>query len=244
MAAALLISDLHLPNTASPLRHGFLNFLSGPARSAGAVYILGDLFEYWIGDAEGLQDYAPEAAALRALTATGVPVYVMAGNRDFLLGRRFAAATGVTLLNDPTQHTLGGVETLLAHGDRYCTDDRGYQRWRWWSRQRWLQMLYANFPVRWRRGIAGYARGNEAPAKTPKMIYDVTDEGIALAFTGATANRLIHGHTHRPGHHRLQLNGREVERWVLPDWREPPYPFVEIAASNPTPHTRYLAPTE
>src|SRR3546814_1113392 len=114
----LLLSDLHLPNEPSPLREGFLRFLDGPARAAEAVYILGDLFEYWVGDDVGLHDYAAEVAALQTLSSSGVKLYFMAGNRDFLVGRRFASASGTRILKDPQLVDFGGMRTLISHGDR------------------------------------------------------------------------------------------------------------------------------
>src|SRR3546814_11864933 len=117
----LLLSDLHLPNEPSPLREGFLRFLDGPARAAEAVYILGDLFEYWVGDDVGLHDYAAEVAALRTLSSSGVKLYFMAGNRDFLVGRRFASASGARILKDPQLVDFGGMRPLISHRDRSCS---------------------------------------------------------------------------------------------------------------------------
>ncbi len=133
--STLLLSDLHLPTHPSPLRGAFAEFLKGPARKAEAVYILGDLFEVWVGDDDGLRAYEAECRALSLLSKV-VPVFFMHGNRDFLLGAAFAASTGVRLLDDPTVINLHGTPTLLSHGDAFCTDDVGYQRWRRFSRQR------------------------------------------------------------------------------------------------------------
>nr|WP_206370849.1 UDP-2,3-diacylglucosamine diphosphatase [Solimonas marina] len=219
----MLLSDLHLPNEPSPLREGFLHFLAGPARKAEAVYILGDLFEYWVGDDVGLVDYAPEIKALRDLTDRGVRVHFMAGNRDFLVGQRFAAATGVTLLEDPLVVTLGGVPTLLSHGDRYCTDDRGYQRWRRFSRNRVAQWLFRRLPQTRRHAIAGGLRHQSGAEKRnkPSAIMDVNDVAIRTALTRQVVTRMIHGHTHRPADHLLQLRGGiRATRIVLADWRE------------------------
>jgi UDP-2,3-diacylglucosamine hydrolase len=230
-APILLLSDLHLPNTPSPLRTAFLAFLAGPARQAAAVYILGDLFEYWIGDAEGLREYAPEASALKALSSDGVTVYFMAGNRDFLVGKKFAAVAGLQLLPDPYRLDLGGIPTLLSHGDLFCTEDRAYQRWRRFSRNRVAQAIYRRLPESWRRYVAGAARGQPEGAarrNKPEAILDVVDADVRAAFAAYAVPRLIHGHTHRPARHTQQINGHNVERWVLADWRPGHYEYVVI----------------
>ncbi len=219
----LLLSDLHLPNEPSPLREGFLHFLAGPARQAEAVYILGDLFEYWVGDDVGLVDYAAEIAALAALTGSGVPTYFMAGNRDFLVGRRFAAATGVGLVKDPLVLRPSGVATLLAHGDAYCSADRNYQRWRAFSHNRLAQWLFTRLPRRWRHRIAGGLRRRSGAYKRnqPSSIMDVSDAAVREAMQSHGVTRMIHGHTHRPADHLLQLaRGRRASRMVLADWHE------------------------
>lgn len=217
----LLLSDLHLPNEPSPLREGFLRFLAGPARAAEEIYILGDLFEYWVGDDIGLQDYAEEVAALKALTDAGVKLYFIAGNRDFLVGRRFAAASGARILKDPRLAELGGVRTLISHGDRYCSDDVGYQRWRRFSRHPFAQWLFARLPRRTRHNIAGGLRHKSGAEKRnkPSAIMDVNEATIRAAMQQQGVTRMIHGHTHRPADHLLQLRGGvRATRIVLADW--------------------------
>lgn len=226
----LLLSDLHLPNTPSPLRAQFRAFLEGPARDAAAVYLLGDLFEYWIGDAEGLAAYAPEAAALRRLRDHGVPLYVQHGNRDFLLGAAFAHAAGLRLLPDPVVVDLAGTPTLLSHGDIWCTDDLGYQRWRRFSRNRLAQAIYRQLPRRWRQAVAGQARGGSAGK--PMAILDVSDAAIEQAFVTHGVRRIIHGHTHRPAVHALTVDGRRVERLVLSDWHDRHCEYLEVDAAG------------
>ncbi len=218
--SALLLSDLHLPAKPSPLREGFASLLAGPAHTVDRVWMLGDIFEYWIGDDVGLQVYAPEIAALRALTGAGVRVSFMHGNRDFLVGRRFAAATGVELLPDPELVTLGGRRVLLSHGDRWCSDDQAYQRWRRFSRNPLAQAVFARLPRRLREGIAGGVRNRSGEEKRdkPAAIMDVNDDSIVDAFRRSGADCIIHGHTHRPATHVLHVDGRRVERRVLPDW--------------------------
>jgi UDP-2,3-diacylglucosamine hydrolase len=217
----LLLSDLHLPLEDSPLRQGFARFLAGPARTAEAVYILGDLFEYWIGDDAGLRDYAAEVQALRALADSGVRVRLMHGNRDFLVARRFAKATGAKLLHDPVRMELGGELTLLSHGDIWCTDDHAYQRWRRFSRRPLVQRIFGLLPQAQRHRIAGAARQRSDVDKShkPEAIMDVNEAAIREAFAASGVSRIIHGHTHRPAEHHYDIDGAACERIVLADWR-------------------------
>src|SRR3546814_9288723 len=176
----LLLSDLHLPNEPSPLREGFLRFLDGPARAAEAVYILGDLFEYWVGDDVGLHDYAAEVAALQTLSSSGVKLYFMAGNRDFLVGRRFASASGTRILKDPQLVDFGGMRTLISHGDRYCSDDVGYQRWRHFSRNAFVQWLFMRLPSATRHKIAGGMRHMRGAEQGKKHVTLMHTNGTAI----------------------------------------------------------------
>lgn len=221
MAHALLISDLHLPLAASPLRDRFAQFLAGPARAASALYVLGDLFEVWIGDDAGLAEYGIERACLRALTCAGVPVYFQHGNRDFLVGKAFAAATGVDILPDPVIVELGGARTLLSHGDLWCTDDAAYQRWRRFSRNGMVQAVYGALPRGWRERFAGTVRAHSDAGKQykPADIMDVNDGAIRAAFRAHGVAQMIHGHTHRPATHDYEVDGRACRRHVLADWR-------------------------
>ena len=237
----LLLADLHLPpraagagDKASFLDEAFVRFCAGPARAARRVYLLGDLFETWIGDDAGLVDYPREIAALRALTDAGVPVFVQVGNRDFLLGRRFAAATGVTLLPDPLVVELGGVPTLLSHGDCWCTDDVGYQRWRRFARNPLAQWLFLRLPRARRAAIAGGLRSDSDRGKRrkPEAIMDVNAEAIREAFARHGVTRMIHGHTHRPAEHQDAFDGRRTERIVLADWRPGRLEYLAVDADG------------
>lgn len=217
-----LLSDLHLPPGPSKLRQVFRKFLEGRARQAAAIYILGDLFEYWIGDDAGLQDYAEEVQALSALTASGVAVYFQHGNRDFLVGKAFEARTGVQLLADLHLLDLSGKQVLLSHGDLFCTDDVSYQRWRRFSRSPLVQGIYLALPLSLRRRIAGSVRAQSDAQKQykPEDIMDVSDPSIRAAFEQHGVERMIHGHTHRPAEHDYVAGGRKCQRVVLADWRQ------------------------
>lgn len=230
----LLLSDLHLPASPSSLRESFRHFLAGPARQAQRVYILGDLFEVWIGDDVGLADYAPEAEALRALVRYGVPVLYQHGNRDFMVGRQFAKATGLQVLKDPLVADIEGSPTLLSHGDLFCTDDRSYQRYRRISRLKGLQWIARNLPLATRQRIAGSIRGRSSEMKQMKAedILDVNSSAIVTAFRRHGVRRMIHGHTHRPAHHQVPVDGQCCERIVLADWTPQRMEYLRITAST------------
>lgn len=233
----LLLSDLHLPpEEPSALRARFRRFLEGPAREAAAVYILGDLFESWIGDDVGLQQYAPEVAALAALTARGVPVYFQHGNRDFMVGRDFFALTGVHVLPDPQVVTLQGRPTLLSHGDIWCTEDRGYQRWRRFSRVGLFQRVFLMLSRARRERISGGLRSGSDAAKRNKAenIMDVNDRAVRSAMAQAGTLHAIHGHTHRPGTYPVELPLGPAQRTVLPDWREDVCDYLRVDAQGVT----------
>ncbi len=232
----LLLADLHLPlpvaGKASLFSEAFLRFCAGPAHSAQRVFILGDLFETWIGDDLGLVDYPQEVAALKALTDSGVAVYTQIGNRDFLLGAAFAKATGSQALPDESVQTLAdGVPTLLAHGDQYCTEDLPYQRWRRFSRNRLAQWLFLKLPPERRRRIAGGLRNGSTTAKRAKAsdIMDVTPAAIEAAFHRRAVQRMIHGHTHRPAEHLHTVDGQRSQRLVLADWRPERLEVLEVS---------------
>ena len=219
--SALFISDLHLTEERPAANEQFIEFLEGPARSARALYILGDLFEYWIGD-DDLDDpfNAVMAGLLARLTAGGVALYLMHGNRDFLLGERFCAMSGARLLADPSVHDIDGVRTLLVHGDTLCSDDVDYQNWRHTARSpEWQQQFLAKPRAERRAMVRGLRDKSKAVIQEkPADIMDVNADAVAQALRAHAAPRLVHGHTHRPGRHALTLDGRPAERWVLPDW--------------------------
>jgi len=234
LSHALFISDLHLPAATSPLREAFTEFLSGPARKAEAVYLLGDLFEYWIGDDAGLAEYSSERAVLHTLTASGVPVFFIHGNRDFLVGKDFARATGVTILPDPYRLDLHGVPTLLSHGDLFCTDDVRYQRWRKFARNAMTQGVFRRLPLETRQRILGGVRKTADSDKMQKDlgIMDVNEAAIRAAFQQHGVTRIIHGHTHRPADHAYEIDGKERQRHVLADWHPGRCEALSVDASD------------
>lgn len=223
MSFSLFISDLHLSPDTPAANDTLLRFLRETAPAADTLYVLGDLFEYWIGD-EGLaQPFAMQVAqAFRAVSDGGVPVYFMHGNRDFLVGGRFALASGMKLLTDPTVVDLYGRRTLLMHGDTLCSDDVEYQAFRAMVRNPAWQQAFLGKPLDERVRLAREVRGKSEQAKQLKdmTIMDVTPATVEDAFRAHHYARLIHGHTHRPARHEHKVDGRDCERWVLADWYE------------------------
>jgi UDP-2,3-diacylglucosamine hydrolase len=217
---SLFISDLHLAEERPAANEQFVEFLEGKARSADALYILGDFFEYWIGDDDLEEPFnAVMAGLLRRLTRGGMALYLMHGNRDFLIGERFCAASGAQLLADPSVHEIQGVRTLLVHGDTLCTDDVDYQNWRRIARSgEWQREFLAKPRAERRSTILGLREKSKAVVQAkPVEIMDVNEAAVAQAMRSHGVNRLVHGHTHRAGRHALTLEG-PAERWVLPDW--------------------------
>jgi UDP-2,3-diacylglucosamine hydrolase len=217
----LFISDLHLTEERPAANERFIALLEDQGRRADALYILGDFFEYWIGDDDLDEPFnAVVAGLLKDLTRQGVPVYFMHGNRDFLIGKGFCAATGASLLQDPTVAEIGGVKTLLVHGDTLCTDDVEYQAWRRKARDPAFQAAFLAKSLAERRQTVFQMREKSRQVVQEKTaeIMDVNDDAVRQAMRTAGVRRLIHGHTHRPGRHELDIDGQRCERWVLPDW--------------------------
>jgi len=222
MPGTLFISDLHLDPARPAITALFRDFLATRASDAEALYILGDLFEAWVGDDDDLPDNRAVCASLRQCADGGTPVYVMHGNRDFLLGERFAQDCGVTLLGDPAVIDLYGVPTLLMHGDLLCTDDADYIALRDQVRDpAWQADLLAR-PLPERQAIARDMRNasRQQTAGKPESIMDVNGESVIDYMTEHDTVQLIHGHTHRPAIHSLELAGRSAQRIVLGDWYE------------------------
>lgn len=218
----LFISDLHIDASRPAITEQFLSFLAAEASQATALYILGDFFESWVGDdaADGAQSAA--IAGLRALTSSGVPCFVMHGNRDFLLSSEFSRLSGAQLLPDPVIMTLYGERVLVMHGDALCTDDAAYQRLRATVRDPDWQRRFLGLNIESRQALAGAARdGSKAhTAALQYSIADVNAQSVAQALRAADVATLLHGHTHRPGIHALTVEGRPCMRIVLGDWYE------------------------
>ncbi len=218
--ATLFVSDLHLDPARPAITALFLDFLVQQAGRADACYILGDLFEAWIGDDDDAELGRTVAGALRALADSGVPVHFLHGNRDFLIGERFAAAAGVRLLPESEAIDLYGEPVLLLHGDTLCTDDTAYQAFRAQVRDPAWQARLLELPLAQRRALAGQLRETSQQATQLKetAITDVNLEAVDGALRARGIRRMIHGHTHRPAIHEWMLDGQPARRAVLGDW--------------------------
>jgi UDP-2,3-diacylglucosamine hydrolase len=218
----LFISDLHLDDARPAITDLFLRFLDDEARHAQALYILGDLFEAWIGDDDDAALVDRVGAALRRVADAGVALFFIRGNRDFLLGHDFAARCGMTVLPDPCVVTLADSPTLLLHGDLLCTDDQAYLAFRRQVRDLAWQQTFLAQPLERRRAFARQARAasQEAQSAQSLEIGDATREAVESAFRRFGVRRMIHGHTHRPAVHDGEVDGVECRRIVLGDWYE------------------------
>lgn len=217
----LFISDLHLAPERPQITEQFLRFIRETAPAASALYILGDLFEYWVGD-DDLDDplNGIVSGALAALADSGSKVYLMRGNRDVLLGTDFASRCHATLLEDPTLVNLHGTPTLLSHGDALCTGDVDYQRFRLYARDPGNQQKFLAQSLQERREQMRGMRSQSEASKQQKTeaIMDVAPEAMDALLRKYGYPRLIHGHTHRPARHLHTIDGHPCERWVLNDW--------------------------
>ncbi len=219
--STLFISDLHLQDSVPDTTACLLDFLRGPAREAEAVYILGDLFESWIGDDALSQTARQVAAASAELSSCDVPCFFMHGNRDFLLGEDFASMAGMTLLPESVVIDLYGQATVLLHGDSLCVDDIEYQAFRRQTRDPAWQASVLALSIDQRLEMARNARdASKLHTGSASMeIMDVNEEAVHAGFREHGVKRMIHGHTHRPANHRYELeDGTEAERIVLADW--------------------------
>lgn len=218
------ISDLHLSDAIPRTVAAFEHFITVTANDADSVFILGDLFEFWVGD----DVLAPSVPGVRAafvrrmvalmhtLTERGIGLYVMHGNRDFLLGKGFMRAAGALPLPDPFVITAFGMRIVLAHGDALCTADAGYQRFRRFARNGIAQKVFLSLPLKWRLSIAERMRSTseDGRMRPVEVKYDVTRDAVAQLFSTTNTHTMIHGHTHLPARH----NDADGVRWVMPDW--------------------------
>ena len=218
----LFVSDVHLDASSPDAVEQFLEFLRIHAAGAEALYILGDLFEVWVGDDENDTDKKAICAALRSMTDSGVASFVIHGNRDFLLGRGFCDATGCRLLPDPVVAEFDGERVLLTHGDALCTDDHAYQELRSIVRTAPWQRRFLALPLADRELLANQARAGsrQHTSRTIPTIMDVNPAAVENAFRATGVRRIIHGHTHRPGVHNTSIDGVPVQRIVLGAWYE------------------------
>ena len=227
-ASALLISDLHLTPSMPLTAQRFFDFCEKDAPKVEAVFILGDLFEYWVGDDAALHSpFQQEVKNALATLSTKVKTYYLHGNRDFLVGKHFLSKTGMTLMSDPSKMNIAGSEYVLCHGDSLCTADIGYQVFRSWVRKPWIQKLFLRMPLNWRRSIANQLRSNSGAQYQRSMQSsvegthaktNVTLTACAAVLRDQAGNQLIHGHTHLPKYHQEHLQDQQWQRWVLSDW--------------------------
>lgn len=216
----LLISDLHLEEKRPDITRAFLRFLETRARQAEALYILGDFFEVWVGD-DGMTPFQHEIAqALNELSLTGTRIYLMHGNRDFMIGKAFCREAGCTLLADPYVTTLSGERVLLMHGDSLCTRDEGYMRLRRWLRNPVSLFILHNLSLNKRQKLAQKLRSSSKEETRMKAsdIVDVTPDEVVRVMQRHQVRTLIHGHTHRPATHSLEIDDQTARRIVLGDW--------------------------
>lgn len=220
-----LISDIHLQHSEPATLNLFLQFMEQQAPKADAVYILGDLFEAWIGDDDESTLAQQVCTALLQLTQQGVPCYFMRGNRDVAIGDKFCQRTGVTLLDDPYLAKIYNHQVLLMHGDLLCTDDAKYQAFRRKVHDPKFRKRFLSLPLFIRRTIAAWARwkSKKHTSKTSLTIQDVNKETVNQVMRKYQVELLIHGHTHRPATHKFQLDDKMVERIVLSAWHDAGY---------------------
>lgn len=215
------ISDLHLCETRPGITTSFLELLTNlDTKETDALYILGDLFEFWVGDDYNTPFNLQIKNALKDAVDRGIDIYLVKGNRDFLVGKRFAKQTGVILLGDETVIDLYGVPTLILHGDTLCTDDVKYQEFRQQVNQRWLQWVFNHLPLSLRLKIVAKVKGQARNDKQGKQldIMDVNQHAVIDAFNRQQVTQMIHGHTHRPALHTVALTNQTGKRRVLGDW--------------------------
>ncbi len=220
MPETLFISDLHLDKERPHIIDLFQRFLTTDARQADALYILGDLFEYWLGDDDPAPGLESAISGMKRLADSGIPVYFIHGNRDFLIGKQFSQRTGCHLLAESHVIDLLGESTLLMHGDTLCTDDIAYQAFRDKIRHKIIQHILLSLSLKVRQRIANWLRhkSRQEVGYKPAAVMDVNQLSVEKAMSEYKVRLLIHGHTHRPAIHKFQLHDQPATRIVLGDW--------------------------
>lgn len=219
-AITYFIADLHLSEDRPDITACFLDFLKNEAIKAENLYILGDLFEAWLGDDDDSDFVNSIAQGLSSLTHQGTKIYYIHGNRDFLIGKKYAKKSGMILLPEVTSIDLYGEKTVIMHGDTLCTKDVEYQKFRKKSRSWWWKTLMTSLPLSFRKKKAAdyRKRSSAATAMKPQNIMDVTESEVIKCLENHSSQLLIHGHTHRPAVHELKVNNLKAQRIVLGDW--------------------------
>lgn len=237
--ATHFIADLHLRDAHDPNASRLKRYLDGPARSADALYVLGDLFDVWIGDDGSMETHAGVLDHFADLARAGIPAYFMRGNRDFAVGEAFVAHSRMQIVDDPIVVDLHGIPTLLSHGDVFCTDDIAHQAFRAkYTDPRWRARMH-KIPLWLRRRLARRARRKSSQGKTrkPARIMDVNAETVREFMHARGVSRLIHGHTHRPDTHTLEIDGESATRIVLADWRTDRAEYLAVDGAQVTRHS-------
>ncbi|MEZ8096686.1 UDP-2,3-diacylglucosamine diphosphatase [Photobacterium swingsii] len=216
----LFIADLHLSADRQDITDCFLQFMANETANIDALYVLGDLFEMWIGDDDNSPFHQQIKHAFKQLTDSGIPCFFIHGNRDFLIGKRFSEETGVQLLAEHTVIDLYGTPTLILHGDTLCIQDVDYQRYRKKVHNRFIQWLFMRLPLSRRLKIGTKIRGSSSENNQRKDldIMDVDGKAVIDMLQAYHVNQMIHGHTHRPDVHQINMNGQQATRIVLGDW--------------------------
>jgi UDP-2,3-diacylglucosamine hydrolase len=238
----LIFSDIHLSPDRTELTQQVCDFLLSQTHQVRHIYILGDIFNTWLGDDVVPEEYTPFINVLQQLTQQGVKLSLMVGNRDFMLGQAFAKSVGAELINDLTYLSIAGKRILLMHGDTLCTDDVSYQRYRRIVRNRFLQWCFRHLPKSYRQNISDKIKQKSREQKAYKsaMIMDVNTEAVTDTFEKTQADIIIHGHTHRPAIHSIHDNEHKTHyRVVLGDWA-PEVSYLELSDSQLSLHDSRL----
>lgn len=216
----LFISDLHLSSQRQDITQAFVDFMTNEAPKAEALYILGDLFEFWIGDDDKSELNHLVKSLIREVVEGGTACYFVQGNRDFLVGKRFAKETRATILDDETLIDLYGTPTIILHGDTLCTDDVKYLAFREKVHNPLIQFIFKRIPLHFRHKLVKKVQNEAGNEKKQKSldIMDVNKNEVISVFRKYNARQMIHGHTHRPDIHSIDINGEIAKRIVLGDW--------------------------